>query len=249
MPVIRALCMLAILTGTCLAQPPADVVDIDIDPLSKAVDAEDYDDIIALTKDVDDIKSPYGPLRANAFQQRGQNRFFVGEIAESISDFDAYLKFYPDRDPYHWQRGISYYYAPDYAAGRAQFERHQDVNTQDVENAVWHFLCAVRVKDGSVEKARKNLIPIERDTRVPMKQIHDLFAGKGTVEDVLAVCKSKNDHCYAHLYLGLYFEAVGENEKAQQHMERSANEFRMDHYMGKVAQVHAKLRGWKSPLK
>lgn len=247
-----AVCTILLLAGCALAQPPADTqpaVDTEREvELTEAVKTGDYARIIELTDGVKDGATPEGRLRANAFQLRGQDRFFAAKIAESISDFDAYLQFFPERDPHHWQRGISCYYAADYAAGKAQFERHQKVNTQDVENAVWHFLCAVRTKDGSVEKSRENLIPIERDTRVPMKQIHDLFSGKGTVEDVMEVSKSRNDQCYAHLYVGLYYEAIGDNDKARLHMERSANEFRMNHYMGKVSQVHAKLRGWKSPL-
>jgi lipoprotein NlpI len=28
------------------------------------------------------------------------------------------------------------------------------------------------------------------------------------------------------------------------HMLKSATDYKMDHYMGKVSQVHVKLRGW-----
>jgi lipoprotein NlpI len=94
------------------------------------------------------------------------------------------------------------------------------------------------------------LIPIEGDTRVPMKQVHELFAGKGTAEDVLKAAESgegddlRNHRCFAHLYLGLYFESLGDDKKAKEHMVKAATDFKMDHYMGKVAQVHVKLRGW-----
>ena len=50
--------------------------------------------------------------------------------------------------------------------------------------------------------------------------------------------------CYAHLYLGLFYEATGDAALARKHMRLAAVDFRMDHYMGKVAQVHVKLRGW-----
>jgi hypothetical protein len=53
-----------------------------------------------------------------------------------------------------------------------------------------------------------------------------------------------NQLCYAHLYLGLYFEALGELEKAKEHMLKSAIDYKMDHYMGKTAQVHLLVRGW-----
>ena len=59
------------------------------DALAEAVKTDDYSSIIKLTEGADDVKAPNGILRANAFQQRGQNRFFAAKIAESISDVDA----------------------------------------------------------------------------------------------------------------------------------------------------------------
>jgi lipoprotein NlpI len=83
-----------------------------------------------------------------------------------------------------------------------------------------------------------------------MKQVHELFAGKAKPEDVLKAAETgegndlRNHRCYAHLYLGLYFESIGEDAKAKEHMVKAATDYKMDHYMGKVAQVHVKLRGW-----
>jgi lipoprotein NlpI len=138
----------------------------------------------------------------------------------------------------------------EYDKGVAQFVSHQEVNTNDVENAAWHFLCVVRGTGGSVERARKGLIPIVGDARVPMKEVHQLFAGKAKPEDVLASARGnaegarlRNQLCYAHLYLGLYFEALGEEEKSRQHIRKAAVDFKMNHYMGKVAQLHWHLRG------
>jgi lipoprotein NlpI len=106
--------------------------------------------------------------------------------------------------------------------------------------------------DGSVEKARKSLIPIVGDARIPMKEIHGLFAGSATPEEVLAaatrdpeVLQRRDQLCYAHLYLGLYYEALGEEEKSKQHIRKAAVDFKMDHYMGQVAQLHHKLRNRK----
>ena len=185
--------------------------------------------------------------------QRGTEHFFAARIKESLADWDRVVKLVPQRAPHHWQRGISLYYADRYEDGVAQFESHQKVNQQDVENAVWHFLCVVRAKDGSVKKAREKYIPITRDTRIPMKEIHALFAGTGNAKAVLAAANAdqddplrlRNHRCYAHLYLGLYFEALGQHKKSAEHMKKAAVDFKMDHYMGKVAQVHHKLRGAK----
>ena len=114
-------------------------------------------------------ESPNSP---RLLQTRGETHFYLGNIEQSIADFDRVIELIPSQEPRHWQRGISYYYAGEFAKGVAQFELHQTVNPQDVENAVWHFLCKARV-DG-IAAAKQSLIPIARDYRVPMSQIWDL---------------------------------------------------------------------------
>ncbi len=184
----------------------------------------------------------------NAIFREGVALFFEAKPKESVAAFDRLLELEPGAKPKLWQRGLALYYADDFARGREQFEVHQTVNTADVENAAWHFLCVARLE--GVEGARKNFIPIEGDSRVPMQQVHALFAGKGTVEQVLAAAEQgegedlRNHRCYAHLYLGLYFEALGDAAKAKEHILKAANEFSMQHYMGQCAVVHARVRGW-----
>ena len=180
---------------------------------------------------------------------RGVENFFEGKVKEAVADWDQEIKLSPARGPHHWQRGLALYYLGDFEKGVAQFESHQKVNGHDVENAAWHFICAVRQKNGSVKKVREKFIPIKGDRRVPMAEIHDLYGGKGTVEAVLEAAKKdadgmelRNQLCYAHLYLGLYFEALEQPEKSKAHMKKAAVDFKMDHYMGKVAQLHFKMR-------
>lgn len=179
----------------------------------------------------------------------GVEAFMDAKPKDSVAAFDKLIAIAPESRPQLWQRGLSLYYAGDYTAGREQFEVHQTVNPDDVENAAWHFICVAKA-DG-VEAARKVLIPIEGDSRIPMKEVHELFAGKGSVESVLKAAETgegerlRNHRCYAHLYLGLYFEALGDEAMARDHMLKAAEDFRMDHYMGKCAQVHVKVRGWK----
>jgi lipoprotein NlpI len=174
--------------------------------------------------------------------------YFAAKPKESVAAFDRLVKLQPDSKPSLWQRGLALYHADMFKEGREQFEVHQTVNPNDVENAAWHFICVAKA-DG-IEEARKHLIPIKGDSRVPMKEVHDLFAGKGTAEAVMKAAEGgdesdrRNQLCYAHLYLGLYFEALGDAAKAKEHMVKSAVDYKMDHYMGKSAQVHVKLRGW-----
>ncbi len=182
---------------------------------------------------------------------KGEEHFFAGRIKEALIEWDAQVKEYPSSLPCHWQRGLALYYAERYKDGRAQFEAHQKVNSEDVENAAWHFLCVA--KAGSVETARKAFIPITHDARVPMKEIHALYAGKGRPEDVLKAAEAgvgvpateRNRRlCYAHLYLGLYHEALGAAAKAKEHLLKAAALAPAANYMGQVAVVHCKIRGW-----
>lgn len=187
------------------------------------------------------------PDSAGAYQHRGEENFILAQIPESIADFNKVIELRPEQEPHHWQRGISYYYAGEFAKGRKQFEMHQTVNSSDVENAVWHFLCVAREKN--VEEARKTLIPITGDTRVPMKQIHDLFAGKIEAAAVIDAAKvpgnealEKTQLCYAYLYLGLYEETLGHREKSLEYIRKAAIDYSQNHYMGNVAKVHLLLR-------
>ena len=112
--------------------------------------------------------------------RRAVDAFFAANMRESVELFDQLLKLEPALKPELWQRGLALYLAGDYQAGRDQFEVHQGFNSHDVENAVWHFLCVARL-DG-VDKARQALIPIEGDSRVPMREVYELFAGRGSVK-------------------------------------------------------------------
>jgi lipoprotein NlpI len=183
------------------------------------------------------------------WMETGVDAFFDARIEDSAIAFDKVIEAVPQAKPQLWQRGLTLYYAKRYQDGREQFETHQTANSNDVENAAWHFLCVARLE--GVDAARKALIPIEGDTRVPMKQVHALFAGTGSVEAVLTAAgegddspRRRNHLCYAHLYLGLYFEALGDDAKAKDHILKAATDYEMDHYMGKTAITHAKVRGW-----
>ena len=191
------------------------------------------------------------PRTAEAYQLRGSEHFMQGQIQESIADFDKFIEIVPAQEPYHWQRGISYYYAGRYAEGRKQFESHQTVNDNDVENAVWHYLCIARAS--GVTNARNALIKIKQDSRVPMMQVYALFAGKLKPQDVLAAAEAgspagaqlKRQLFYAHLYLGLFYEAEGQAKLAREHITKAARDYPEDHYMGGVARVHLQLLNQK----
>lgn len=182
------------------------------------------------------------PKAIDVYQQRGAEHFKLGQMKESIADFDKFLESAPQQAPHHWQRGIAYYYAGKFEEGKKQFELHQTVNPNDVENAVWHYLCTAKLKGADAAKAA--LLPIQQDTRVPMMAIYALFGGKGTPEAVLEAANRANRDAqfYAHLYLALFYEAQKNPEKEREHILKATDEFEMDHYMGDVARVHKMLR-------
>lgn len=186
---------------------------------------------------------------ANILHRRGTDHFRHARIREAIADYDREIELQPDLAPGHWQRGIAYYYAEQYQKGVEQFELHQTVNPEDVENAVWHFLCAVRAPGGSVASARKNLIPISQDARVPMHEIHRMFAGKATPDDVFKAAENQGVRAkfYADLYVGLYHEALGNEAESLRAIEVAAKSAAAEgSNMGDIARVHWQLRRQQS---
>jgi len=187
------------------------------------------------------------PKSASEFVRRGMTRFSANQIANSIQDFDRAAELEPAQAPRLWQRGISLYYAGKFVEGRRQFESHKAVNPHDVENATWHFICVAHLE--GVEKAQQALIEIDttRDTRVPMAEVYQFYAGKGTSEAVLKAAEkagTEQARMYANLYLGLYYEVTGEEKKARQHMRRSAAAKLHNNYMHDVAKIHLLQRKW-----
>ena len=164
--------------------------------------------------------------------------FRSGRLAESAAGFDRLARLVPESAPQLWQRGIVLYYVGRYNDCRAQFESHRTVNPNDVENAAWHFLCVARAE--SPEEAKAALLPVGPDQRVPMRQIYDMFRGALTPEGVLTAAVDPESQFYAHLYLGLYFEALGNTDRAIEHIEAAAADRYavVGGYMSTVAQVH-----------
>ncbi|MFO0878311.1 MAG: tetratricopeptide repeat protein [Gemmataceae bacterium] len=186
-------------------------------------------------------------LDANHLQARdgrGSAYFMVGKFKESVADFDRTIAARPELANGHWRRGISLYYAGKYDEGKKQFEGYEKVDTNDVENAVWHFLCAAR-KDG-LEKARAGMLNIGKDRRPVLMEIYDLYRGKAKAEDVIRAANAdsltetqrQTGLFYAHLYLGILADLQGDPRKAQKHLQEAADKYRIRHYMGEVPRVH-----------
>jgi lipoprotein NlpI len=178
-----------------------------------------------------------------AMLDRAADEFADGQFTRSAQTFDEAAKLIPQEAPYLWQRGIALYYAGRYTDCRRQFESHRTVNPDDVENAAWHFLCVAR--DETPQNARAALLPVGPDPRSPMREVYQMFRGALTADDVLkAAGTSPSAQFYAHLYIGLYSEAVGRKDVALKHIKEAAADryAPVGGYMHMVANVHLKAR-------
>ncbi|MBG1265305.1 tetratricopeptide repeat protein [Nostoc sp. WHI] len=184
------------------------------------------------------------PKNPNAYIRRGMVNFQLANIDESIQDFDMAEQLDASLKPYLWQRGLSYYYVERFAEGAQQFEIDLTVNTQDVEETVWRYLCIARLL--GVEEAHSSLLTVTNDPRRVMQRVYDLYAGNCTSDDVLTVGQSEgiNENFYSHLYLGLYYEAQNNLDLAQEYIVTAADNYKIDDYMWYLARVHKNLRGW-----
>lgn len=158
---------------------------------------------------------------ADVFQLRGCAFFKLGNLNAAVTDWKTFLKLKTDKEADHWQICVAYALLGRYEDGRAQFEWHKTVNDEDMEVALWHFLCVARTL--GLEQARKNLMAAKGEKRVPMAELHELFKGTGSEASVwLAVEDGFPDEeertkrtFYANYYLGLYREAQGNFEEAR----------------------------------
>ena len=209
-----------------------------------SVKASQKADFAKAIKLMDPVIAKY-PKSSQLYMYRANARFSAGDIDGAIKDYDQIVALDKESGPYLWQRGLALYYAGRYKDGREQFESHQKVNSDDVENAAWHFLCVAKQKD--LETARKNLISIDGDSRVPMPEVFQLFAGKVKDHKVIEAFKkadTKTGAYYGYLYLGLFHEAKGDATKSLEYIQKAieVNPFHPEVLMGRIANIHLKVR-------
>jgi hypothetical protein len=168
--------------------------------------------------------------------------FRAGRVEQSAAGFDQLARLIPEQAPELWQRGIAQYYAGRFRDCRDMFVSHRTVNPADVENAAWHFLCVARAE--SPEAARKQLLPVGPDARVPMREVYQMFQGRATPAQVLAAAgSSPTAQFFGHLYIGLYLEATGDSARGREQIRIAAQDrFASEGgYMHDVARVHLQL--------
>jgi len=187
---------------------------------------------------------------SSAYYLLGREHFRSGNAAESVKAFDKYVALRPAAASRQWERGISCYYARQFRAGADQFALYQTYHDNDVENSTWRYLCVARADN--VARAKRKLLPIKNDTRIPMMAIYKLYRGEIKPAAVLAAARAGQPSAqdlaarmfYADLYLGLYYEVNGQPELARKHiLAAAANDKpnpRVNRYMWDVAAFHAR---------
>jgi lipoprotein NlpI len=169
----------------------------------------------------------------------------TGDFDRATQYFNRVVKQAPEQLPGLWQRGISLYFSGDYEEAAEQFEVHRTVNPNDVENAAWHFLCVAKAE--SFEQARRVVLPAPGDARIPMDEVLAMLTSGDTqsvtrrVESLPAgTARRASAEFYGDFYLGLYADARGDRQAAQNYLQRSAKDA-PHHYMGDVARVYAEF--------
>jgi tetratricopeptide (TPR) repeat protein len=174
----------------------------------------------------------------------GQLLYRAGLIEPSIESFERFVQARPGERPYLWQLGIAYYDAGRFREGAELFEEHRRVNPNDVENALYHWLCIAA--EHGVEQATERMLPAPGDTRIPMHEVYQLYAGTGSVEKVLGAVerlaaddpKRVDAMLSANLYIGLWDHAHGRTDDARERFRTAADTPRT-YYMADVARVWA----------
>lgn len=176
-------------------------------------------------------------------QRAAEILYLSGRSAESLPLFDRVIALVPEDAPHNWQRGIALCSRGKFAAGAEQFETHHSVNPDDVENSAWYFLCVAKT-DG-IAAARQTVIPSRGDGRQPMMSVLQMLQQKLQPEQVLQAAEENTQpgsarnraQFYAALYVGLYYDALGDAEQAAKYLRQSLS-YGDSGYMVDTARVY-----------
>lgn len=206
-------------------------------------------------------------IMADVLAHQGQEALLRGEFEKAQWALNASLYLNrsssPIKNPSLWQRGLSSYYACHFKEGQLQLECDMSTNGSDVEEVIWHFLCCCSIS-GFHGASLGGLITLNDASSYlpvpPMLQVLELFKGNGSPEAVLmsatstrksgreqdsspVIVKSYNNTnalAYAHFYIGLYNEVLGEYKTAKHHLLAAA-ELKNPDFMGGIMQMHFNL--------
>ena len=103
----------------------------------------------------------------------GMELFRQGDVQGSIKCFDASVT--PGSKAYLWQRGLSYYYADEFAKGSQQFKDDVLRSPLDVEEIVWDIACLLRMDPNTFPPTNMMSLPPGRTDRRPIMVSYDIL--------------------------------------------------------------------------
>ena len=184
---------------------------------------------------------------AGILQRAAEILYRSGNAQDSLPVFDRVCKLDPESAPYNWQRGLALCSCGRWEQGAEQFKTHHDVNPDDVENSAWYFLCIAKTK--GLDAARQTVIPSRGDGREPMMSILKMLRGEIEPPAVLVAAdkntsggtERKRARMYAGLYVGLYYDCLGNAALARKYLAASQTHD-YDSYMTDAARVYLEDR-------
>lgn len=187
------------------------------------------------------------PDSARVRQAAAELLFLAGNPGDSLAHFDRAIELAPEVAAHNWQRGIALCCCERFDEGAEQFKSHHDVNPDDVENSAWYFLCIAKTQD--VEQARETVIPSRGDSRQPMMSVLEMLQGELRPAKVLEAAEAKTTagptrdraKFFADLYVGLYYDSLGDSQKAIEYLRRSQSHGTSG-YMTRAAAVYLQSR-------
>ncbi|HEX7901055.1 MAG TPA: PQQ-binding-like beta-propeller repeat protein [Planctomycetota bacterium] len=195
------------------------------------------------------------PKDVGGHSKRGDARFFAGDFAGALADYDRMVELEPGTLAQHWRRGIAAFYAGEYEKAAKQFEAYHSYDDVDRENGIWRYFS--QHKAYGAAKAREGLLKYKKDDREPFPAVYALFEGKTTPEAILAgIAAARLDDeerekrlFYAELYIGLNLAVEGKGADALPHLKKAAasrwgaTAGYGPTYMWHVGRLHAELLG------
>ncbi len=164
---------------------------------------------------------------AQLLQRAAELLFLSGKSADSLPLFERVIELVPEAAAQNWQRGIALCSCGKFEEGAQQFETHHRVNPDDVENSAWYFLCIAKTQ--GIAAARKTVIPSRGDGRQPMMSVLEMLQQKkqpdevllAAVENTSAGAARQRAQFYAALYVGLYYDSLGDAAQAAKYLKQS----------------------------
>ena len=197
-------------------------------------------------------------IDTRAVVSRAMQKFRENNVEAAVDLMDDVLREAPQQSPYLWQRGIALYYLDQFGPASAQFRADVKVNPSDAEEAVWACISESARGHGDIDASRKGFIKLQgRDGRQVMGSVLPLFrsgdeeAKKALIhlsEKPAASAQDASDAFYSSLYLGLYYESLGDIDRSRRWIETAhetpyGRKAKSD-FMTAVAEVHLARRGW-----